>query len=132
MNIKYEFATETVEIEVTAEWAEVIAEYDRLEYNNNHKETRRHEYYSYGTESYWMADSDLDPLEIKIREENKLATKGKADMMLATLTDAQEKLVYKRYCLNMSVNDIADEEGVDHSTISHRLERIRKKLKKFL
>ena len=41
MKIKYEFATETVEIEVSEEWANILIDLDRQEYNN-HKETRRH------------------------------------------------------------------------------------------
>ena len=42
MKIKYQFATETVEIEVTENWGNVIVDLDRQEYNNNHTETRRH------------------------------------------------------------------------------------------
>ena len=42
MKIKYEFATETVEVEVSEELGTVIVDLDRREYNINHKETRRH------------------------------------------------------------------------------------------
>ena len=42
MKIRYEFATGTVEVEVSAEMAALHMELDRIEYNNNHKETRRH------------------------------------------------------------------------------------------
>ncbi len=42
MKIKYEFATETVEIEVSEKDANVIVELNRQEYNDNHRETRRH------------------------------------------------------------------------------------------
>ena len=42
MKIKYEFANEVIEIEVSDEWGMVILEMDRLDYNNDKKETRRH------------------------------------------------------------------------------------------
>ena len=42
MKIKYEFANETVEIEVEENWGAVLVELDRQEYNNDHAETRRH------------------------------------------------------------------------------------------
>ena len=37
MKIKYEFATEAVEIEVEDQWAEVILELNQQEYNNNRR-----------------------------------------------------------------------------------------------
>lgn len=42
MKIKYEFADETVEIEVSEEWGNILIDLDREEYNNDHKERRRH------------------------------------------------------------------------------------------
>ena len=42
MKIQYKFANETVEIEVSDEWGEILIDLDRQEYNNDHKETRRH------------------------------------------------------------------------------------------
>lgn len=42
MKIKYEFATETVEVDVSAEMYALHMELNRVEYNNNHRETRRH------------------------------------------------------------------------------------------
>ena len=43
MKIKYEFVTgETVEVEVDDSIGKVMVELDRIEYNNDHKETRRH------------------------------------------------------------------------------------------
>ena len=37
MKVKYEFVNETVEVEVDEQWATVIAELDRRDYNNNKK-----------------------------------------------------------------------------------------------
>ena len=42
MKYNYEFLDEVVEVEVSEEWAAVLYELDRREYNNNHTETRRH------------------------------------------------------------------------------------------
>ena len=42
MKIQYKFASETIEIEVSDEWGEILIDLDRQEYNNDHKETRRH------------------------------------------------------------------------------------------
>ena len=42
MKIKYQFATETVEIEVSDDWGNLVIDLDRQEYNNDHKENRRH------------------------------------------------------------------------------------------
>ena len=42
MKIQYKFASETIAIEVSDEWGEILIDLDRQEYNNDHKETRRH------------------------------------------------------------------------------------------
>ena len=42
MKIKYEFATETISVDVDDEWANILIDLDRVEYNNDHAETRRH------------------------------------------------------------------------------------------
>ena len=47
MKIKYAFADETVEIEVSEEWGNILIDLDRQEYNNDHAETRRHEPFLY-------------------------------------------------------------------------------------
>lgn len=42
MKIKYQFANESIEIEVSDDWGNILIGLDRLEYNVNQKETRRH------------------------------------------------------------------------------------------
>lgn len=42
MKIKYQFINESVEIDVSEGWGEILIDIDRQEYNINHKETRRH------------------------------------------------------------------------------------------
>ena len=51
---------------------------------------------------------------------------------MKALSPAQRELVEKVYFEGRSCASIAAEEGVDKSAISHRLERIHKKLKKIL
>ena len=68
----YEFVNETVEIEISEEWAAVLREFDRQEYNNNQKETRRHKGLDLSNEySRWLEDYSMDPLEIFIRNETE-------------------------------------------------------------
>ena len=56
MKIRYEFVTGTVEVEVSAEMAALHMELDRIEYNNNHKEARRHTTLDNGfDEKEWLA-----------------------------------------------------------------------------
>ena len=65
MKITYKFVTgEVTEVEVSEEIGAVIIDLDRQEYNNDHKETRRH--YSldgkvYEGMDYAVEDSDLAP-----------------------------------------------------------------------
>lgn len=127
MKIKYEFVTETTEIEVEDEWATVIADLDRLERNNDKKEKRRH--YSLDACTYEGKDyamEDLDILALFNDNEEHLYT------AIDKLSVKQKNLVRAVFFDGMSINDYAANEGVDHSAISHRLKTIYKKLKKLL
>ena len=42
MKRTYHFVNESKEVEIEEKWDQVLKELDRLEYNNNHRETRRH------------------------------------------------------------------------------------------
>ena len=62
MKIKYEFANEVIEIEVSDEWGMVILEMDRLDYNNDKKETRRHLSLDTGfDQGSWLMSDEHDP-----------------------------------------------------------------------
>ena len=132
MKYVYESVTdEAIEIEITEEWVEKLSELDRLEYNSNQTETRRHENYAYGDESAWLADETLDPALIWEELERITETNEAARRALSTLSEKQKWLVYQRFVLKKSVNQIAEEEGVSQAAISRRLARIRKKLEIF-
>ena len=69
MKIKYEFVTgEISEVEVEDSLGELLVDMDRLEYNVNHKETRRH-----------VLLSAIDPADrFLTAEENLLQDEGTA------------------------------------------------------
>lgn len=128
MKVKYEFATETVDLEVDEIWGEMLMDMDRMEYNNDHKETRRHA----SLDELNLDDTLLpskDNVEGEILRNEEMAELIKA---FELLTPEQLGLVKKVYFEGKSVNSVAAELGIDHSAVSHRLRTIRKKLEKVL
>lgn len=123
---EYEFTTETVEIEISEEWAEILRDMDRREYNNNHTETRRHERYE--DEGEWAID-EAAAVETVIRRKELRAER---DQIWNKLTDDQVKLIKRLFFDGVSVCECAKEEDVTQEAISRRLQRIRKKLEKIL
>ena len=111
MKIKYEFANETIEIEVEEEWADIVIDLDRQEYNVNHKESRRH----CSLEAYVIADED----------------KKRLYKAIAALTPDQQELVRRIYFNNEHLADIAREQGVSRAALTNRMNRIIASLKKF-
>lgn len=129
MKVKYEFVTgEVSEVEVDAGLGELLVDFDRQQYNNDHKETRRHvslDGMDYEGELF-VSEADTAG-EAECREDAARLLSA-----MEALSPAQRELVLKVYFNGKSVTSIADEEGVDKSAISHRLERIYRKLKKIL
>lgn len=127
MKIKYEFATETTEIEVSEEWGSILLDLDRQEYNINHKETRRH----CSLEAFNL-DGNLfqsdDNLEKEIIEKDLNLRLNNA---IQELTDAQKKR-FLMYMDGKTYREIAKAEGVDHKQIIKSIEQARKKLKNFI
>ena len=130
MKITYKFVTgEVAEVEVSEEIGAVIVDLDRLEYNNDHKETRRH--YSlegkvYEGMDYAVEDSGLEALFAGPTDEERLHA------AIRQLSHDQQEMVRAIYFENVSVNDYAARMGVTQSAISHRLQTVKKKLKKLL
>lgn len=126
MKIKYEFATETVEIEVTEEWGDILVELNRQEYNNNHKETRRHTTLSNGfDDGEWLSIEDEDIARIFESEtdEDRLHT------ALSKLKPEQQRLLLAVYFERMSMKEYAHREGVSPSAITQRMSVAIKNLK---
>ena len=130
MKITYKFVTgEVAEVEVSEEIGAVIVDLDRLEYNNDHKETRRH--YSlegkvYEGMDYAVEDPGLEALFAGPTDEERLHA------AIRQLSPDQKEMVRAIYFENISVNDYAARMGVTQSAISHRLQTVKKKLKKLL
>lgn len=128
MKIKYEFVNETVEVEVPEEIGNIIIDLDRQEYNINHKETRRH----CSLEALNL-DDNLLPSDENI--ETKVETKDEHRRLyaaIAQLTPRQQHLINQVFFEGRKYTDIAREEGVDRTAISHATKRALKKLKKIL
>ena len=128
MKIKYEFATETVEVEVSEKDANIIVDLDRQEYNINHKETRRH-----CSLDAFNLDDTLFPSDDDV--ETEVATKDEYRRLyaaIAQLSTRQQYLIQQVFIEGRKYTDIAREEGVDRTAISHATDRAIKNLKKIL
>jgi RNA polymerase sigma-70 factor (ECF subfamily) len=147
MKIKYTSVTgEIHEIEVSEEWEEIILDLDRKEYNINRKETRRHT--SLDTYDYIDGQADTNPCLSRDAFEFRNGICSESAEMAADLESKytrqhirnavdklkpkQRKLITAIYFDEVSVNDYAKREGVDHSAISHRLHTAYTALKKLL
>ena len=127
MKIKYEFANETIEIEVEEEWADIVIDLDRQEYNINHKETRRH----CSLEAYNLDDALLPSDEDVERDVIADEDKKRLYKAIAALTPDQQELVRRVYFNNERLADIAREQGVSRAALTNRMNRIVSSLKKF-
>ena len=128
MKIRYQFATETVEVEVSEELGNIIVDLDRQEYNNHHKETRRH-----CSLDAFNLDDALFPSEENIEAE--VATKDQYNRLyaaIALLEPQQKELVRQVFFEDRKIVDIAADEGVSEAAIRNRLKKITQRLKKIL
>ncbi len=127
--IIYQFADGTQnEVEVSDEFYAQYQEIEKEEKNKNRAETRRHISLSQ------MQENGFEPiLQESSLEEDLLKEEMKKELLeaISTLTLEQQDLVYKVFYENKSTSQVAKEMGVLDSSISHKLERIYKKLKKF-
>lgn len=128
MHIKLHQPTGIKEITVTEAKGKEIIEINRIEYNDNHRETRRHisleAYDPYGA----LVKDDADPLQEVINKEEM----DQLHQSISQLTPAQQKLLMKKFWDGMKQIDIAKEEGVSKMAITKRLQTIKRRLKKIL
>ena len=128
MKIRYQFATETVEVEVSEELGNIIVDLNRQEYNNHHKETRRH-----CSLDAFNLDDALFPSEEDIEAE--VVAKDQYNRLyaaIALLEPQQKELVRQVFFEDRKIVDIAAEEGVSEAAIRNRLKKITQHLKKIL
>ena len=129
MKIQYKFSSETIEIEVSDEWSEILIDLDRQEYNNDHKETRRH----YHLEGCAYEGDDFaveDPALVRFLEDDGLL--AKLPSAVASLLPRQRRLINQVFAERKTYVAIAREDGVDESAVRKAVGRTLKKLEKLL
>ena len=128
MKIKYEFTDETVEIEVSNDLGNILIDLDREEYNNDHRETRRHASLDAlnldGT--LFAADTDVERDALNDIEKKRLYA------AMEKLQPRQRELLRRVYFDGVMLADIAREEGVSKMAITNRMAKIYAVLKKLL
>ena len=125
MKIKYQFATETVEIEVEEEWGNLVIDLDRQDYNNDHKETRRHV-------SYDALGFDGDALATEDQTLTDYADNDALYRAIQQLTPNQQYIIRAHYFEDRSFTEIAQTLGVGVSSVTRSAERARNALMKLL
>ena len=129
MKIRYEFTNgEISEIEVDEALGGLLVELDRQEYNNDHRETRRHvSLDGMDYEGALFASPDDPAAEVLRREDAARLRRA-----MEALSPSQRELVLKVYFEGRSIVSLAAEEGVSHVAIVRRLNSIYEKLGKNL
>ena len=129
MKIKYEFVTgEISEIEVEDSLGELLVDMDRLEYNVNHKETRRHVLLSAIDPADRFLTAEENLLQDLIDEEDH----EKLMAAIRKLQPQQQELLYRMYWKGEKQRDIAKEDDVSERAITGRMQKIYASLKKFM
>lgn len=128
MKIKYQFANETVTIEVEDQWATVLVDLDREEYNDNHRETRRH-----CSLDALNLDDTLIPSSTNV--EADILTKCDYEQLykaISELQPQQRELVMRVHFGGEKLADIARAEGVSKMALTNRMKKIYASLQKKL
>lgn len=104
---------------------------ERLEYNNNQTESRRHHSYSDQNDKYDTLMAEEDALNMVLANLEKEAVRK----AIQALEPQQQELVMDIYFSGLSMADVARRDGVHKSSVTKRmnrvLEQLSKKLKKF-
>lgn len=109
-------------------WLVIHEGENRLEYNNNQKETRRHSSYSEQNDKWETLESEVDVLE-------QLLTSLEEDALreaIRALEPQQQELILDLYYRGVTMADVAKRDGVNKSSITKRVDRIIAQLKKSL
>lgn len=128
MKIKYEFANETVTIEVEDQWATVLVDLDREEYNDNHRETRRH----CSLDALNLDDTYL-PSDVDVEADVfRKADRTRLYEVIGELQPQQKDLVMRVHFGGEKLADIARAEGVSRMALTNRMKKIYAALEKKL
>ncbi len=132
MNKKYtyEFVNETVDIEISEDWIEVLENKDREEYNSNKKETRRHLKLDATIDNTeWVRDEKADPKNIceELSGDEVLINK-----LTKILTEKQFN-AFEKVCLNRyTEQEYADMVGITQQAAHRLVSDAKKRLKKMM
>ena len=126
---QYKFADEVITVEITDEWAGILEELDRVEYNNNHAETRRHIPLDNRGDGEWLSTEKGEML-IKVAgkifsTDDERFRKGRK-----ALSKKQTELYESVYDRGDSVGEYAADSRIDQSTASKRNRAVIEKFKK--
>jgi len=125
MKIKYQFATETVEIEVDDDWGNLVIDLDRQEYNNDHKETRRHvslDAALYEGEAFADEGASLE----------KYAERIDLHRAISTLTDHQQRILKGYFFDGLTYVELGEELGISEAGVRQAANRALKQLRKII
>ena len=126
---QYKFTDEVITVEISDEWASVLSELDREEYNNDHAETRRHVSLDNGEDGDWLStEKGKTLIEIAgkiFSPDDKRFRKGRK-----ALSKKQAELYESVYDRGDSVGEYATDNKIDQSTASKRNSAVIKKFKK--
>ncbi|MDW7663208.1 MAG: sigma factor-like helix-turn-helix DNA-binding protein [Bacillota bacterium] len=136
----YEFEATNEKVEITEEmitetegvepwlWLVISKGEERIEYNNNQTESRRHHSYSDQNDKFDTLMAEEDALDMVLVNLEKEALRD----AIQTLEPQQQELVMDLYYREIPVAHIAKRDGVDEAAIRNRRKRILKKIKKSL
>ena len=130
LEITEEMITETEGVEPWL-WLVISKGEERLEYNNNQTESRRHHSYSDQNDKYDTLMTEEDALDRVLANLEKESVRK----AIQALEPQQQELVMDIYFRGLSMADVARRDGVHKSSVTKRMNRIidqlSKKLKKF-
>jgi RNA polymerase sigma factor (sigma-70 family) len=127
LEITEEMITETEGVEPWL-WLVISKGEERLEYNNNQTESRRHHSYSDQNDKFDTLMADEDALDMVMENLEKEALRD----AIQALEPQQQELVMDLYYREIPIAHIAKRDGVDEAAIRNRRKRILKKIKKSL
>lgn len=108
----------------SAEWIDILRELDRLEYNNNQTESRRHCSLDGYDKDAQIKSDDIDVLE-------QIILKEKWEKILSHMTQ-QERLIFQlHYDKGFTQEETAKILELSQGMISFAIKMMRKKIKKF-
>ena len=130
MKIKYQFINESIEIEVSDEWGELLIEFDRQDHNNDRREIRRHTTLDNGYgDGEWLAfDQELD--ELLSRKETAIHVRAAVDQ----LKPKQRDLICALYLAGKALSqaEYAALLGITEYSVKQNAWRARTALKRIL